>query len=121
MHGKVPENCLSIWPLTGPCCVSCQVAGELQPSVIWIEDAEKTFYKKTVKTDREVRKLLKGSMKKNVMFKHYFIVKVCSLYVNRKYFNSQKVFLKTEEEELSLYCPLLADQLNHIEHFNDSQ
>ncbi|XP_054480142.1 dynein regulatory complex protein 11-like [Anoplopoma fimbria] len=31
-----------------------KVAGELQPSVIWIEDAEKTFYKKTPKCDREL-------------------------------------------------------------------
>ncbi|GLD68011.1 IQ and AAA domain-containing protein 1-like protein, partial [Lates japonicus] len=30
-----------------------KVAGELQPSVIWIEDAEKTFSKKTRKSDRE--------------------------------------------------------------------
>ncbi|XP_039979004.1 dynein regulatory complex protein 11-like, partial [Xiphias gladius] len=30
-----------------------KVAGELQPSVIWIEDAEKTFYEKTMKSNRE--------------------------------------------------------------------
>lgn len=66
-----------------------------------------------------------------LMFKHYFILKVwscsshfiltvCSLYVNRKHFKGQRVVLKTEEE-LSLCCPLLADQLHHTEHFNDSQ
>ncbi|XP_033471742.2 dynein regulatory complex protein 11-like [Epinephelus lanceolatus] len=42
-----------------------KVAGELQPSVIWIEDAEKIFYKKTPKTDRESdpRRLKKDLLK----------------------------------------------------------
>ncbi|XP_076848767.1 dynein regulatory complex protein 11 isoform X2 [Brachyhypopomus gauderio] len=31
-----------------------KVARQLQPSVIWIEDAEKTFYKKVPKTEREL-------------------------------------------------------------------
>ncbi|XP_078100268.1 dynein regulatory complex protein 11-like [Sander vitreus] len=34
-----------------------KVAGELQPSVIWIEDAEKTFCKKTPKSDRKCNPL----------------------------------------------------------------
>ncbi|XP_044043451.1 dynein regulatory complex protein 11 isoform X2 [Siniperca chuatsi] len=42
-----------------------KVAAELQPSVIWIEDAEKTFCKKTPKSEREVdpRRLKKNLLK----------------------------------------------------------
>lgn len=34
---------------------SLQVARQLQPSVLWIGDTEKTFYKKVPKAEREVR------------------------------------------------------------------
>lgn len=34
---------------------SLQVARELQPSVVWIGDTEKTFYKKVPSTERMVR------------------------------------------------------------------
>ncbi|XP_045906785.1 dynein regulatory complex protein 11-like isoform X1 [Micropterus dolomieu] len=48
-----------------------KVAGELQPSVIWIEDAEIPFYRKTPKTEREWKRSLfqldlKG-LKKNLL------------------------------------------------------
>lgn len=35
-----------------------QVAKQLQPSVIWIGDTEKTFYKKVPKAEKEVNLLV---------------------------------------------------------------
>ena len=36
-------------------CFSSQVARKLQPSVVWIGDTEKTFYKKVPHAERKVR------------------------------------------------------------------
>lgn len=46
-EGKLLTSRASLSPL--------QVARQLQPSVVWIQDTEKTFYKKVPNTEKMVR------------------------------------------------------------------
>lgn len=51
-----------------------QVARQLQPSVIWIGDAEKTFYKKVPKLEKEVCRMshLHSQSLEHLLNKHNF-------------------------------------------------
>ena len=67
-------KCVGVWWLFDLCCfvLLSQVARQLQPSVIWIGDAEKTFYKKVPKPEKEVKQY--SVMTDNVEDVFYFFL-----------------------------------------------